>query len=308
MKRFTNHRAVYILTLLVSSFFMLYGCGGGGGSAVVPGNPAVTGAETITGTAIKGPVHGATIRAYAIAQGRKGVELATAITDSLGNFMLSMPGYSGPIMLVLSGGTYTDEATGTNMPMGANDVMTALIPSIASGGTTTGIQITPLTSIAQTMAQGMASGMTTTNIVAANAAVGKYFMVSDILFTPPMNPLIADSGNGATQDMVNYGMTIAAMTQYANSIGLSDSSRIVTALMEDASDGIMNGMMGSTSISLSSGMGMMGSSTMMQSSAGTTGLADAMNAFTSSAMNRSGVAASTVQALITQLSTTNGVI
>ncbi len=63
-------------------------------------------------------------------------------------------------------------------------------------------------------------------------------------------------------------MSIAAMSQYAKTIGMTTSSSgMVTAMMKDASDGVMNGMMGSTAISMAGMGGMMGG--MMQSSAGT---------------------------------------
>ena len=49
-------------------------------------------------------------------------------------------------------------------------------------------------------------------------------------------------------------MSIAAMSQYAKTIGMTTSSTMVTAMMDDASDGVMNGMMGSTPVSMG-GMG-----------------------------------------------------
>ncbi len=315
MKRCKNHHAALVLILLFGFLFALSGCGGGGGtSAVAPVSPGTATAATMNGTAVKGPVNRGTIRAYAVDSGVKGSMLASALTDSTGNFSMTIHNYSGPVMLVMSGGTYTDEATGSMMTMGTTDVMTAMVPTISSGATVTGIMITPLTSMAQTMAAHLASGMTTTNMDAANTAVGNYFMVNDILHTMPVNPLVTGSATGASQDSINYGISLAAMTQYAQSIGMPDSSGIVTAMMDDASDGVMNGMTGSTQISMS-GMGGMGSGMMgggggpmMQSNAGTTGLATAMTDFMNSSMNKSGLTAADMNALISHLSTTNGTL
>ncbi len=304
MKIFKKSQAVFVL--MIGSLFMLFGCGGGGGGSVT--TPGTTGSGMISGTAVKGPVSGGTVMAYAVNNGAKGVMLASATTDTQGNFSMNIDNYTGPVMLLMSGGTYTDEATGSVMPMGANDVMTALIPMMASNATMTGVQVTPLTSMAQAMASTMASGMTATNSEAANTAVGHYFMVNDILHTTPMNPLVAGSGAGATQDMRNYGMTVAAMTQLAQTLGMPDSSGIVTAMMDDATDGTMNGMMGSTQITMGGGMSMMGGGTMMQSTAGTSGLGNAMTAFLGSGMNQSGLTATDMQALISRLTTTNGTI
>jgi hypothetical protein len=159
------------------------------------------------------------------------------------------------------------------------------------------------------MAQYMAGGMMSANAAAANGAVGNYFMVGDILLTSPMDPSMSGSGSGATQAQKDYGMSIAAMSQYAKTIGMTvSSSGMVTAMMKDAADGTMNGMMGSTSISMGGmGGGMMGG-TMMQSSAGTTGLATAMTVFVGSSTNKSGATTTDMQTLVTKLSTSTGTI
>ena len=82
-------------------------------------------------------------------------------------------------------------------------------------------------------------------LAAANTAVGNYFMAGDILRTSPMDPSMMGSASGATQAQKNHGMSIAAMSQYAKTIRMTmSSSGMVTAMMKDASDGTMNGMMG----------------------------------------------------------------
>jgi hypothetical protein len=238
-----------------------------------------------------------------------GAQLASGTTNSMGSFSLSLGAYSGPVMLKMSGGTYDNLATGTTMTMMTGDVMTAVISNISSGGTVTGIQMTPLTSMAQAMANNMAGGMTGTNITSANTSVCNYFMVTDILQTMPMNAAAAGSGGTATTAMKNYGIAIAAMSQYAQTIGMTDPAALITAMMNDASDGIMNGKMGSTSITMGGmGGGMMGGGTMMQSTAGTSGLATAMTTFMGSAANKSGLSATDMQTLINTLAASNGTI
>jgi hypothetical protein len=119
-----------------------------------------------------------------------------------------------------------------------------------------------------------------------------------------MNPLVP--GAGATLDAKNYGMTLAAMSQYAKTLNMAVSSTLVTAMMNDASDGVMNGKKGTGSISMAMG-GMMGSS-MMAATAGTSGLASAMTAFMNSAANASGLSTADMAALMLKLNTTNGQI
>lgn len=282
----------------------LAGCGGGGGGGTGPtdtGPPAPV-SGTVSGTATKGPVIGATVTAYAISGGAMGARIASASTDAQGNFSLAMGGHSGPVMLQTTGGTFTDEASGTTMSMLSGDAMTAVLPAMVAGTTVSGIQLTPLTSMAQSLAQRLAGGMTDANIGTANSTVGSYFMVSDILRTRPIDALVSGSGNAASQDAINYGMTLAAMSQLARDQGMISSSAMVTAMMNDASDGIMDGRMAGSALM----MGGIGSSAMMPATAGTSGLASAMAAFMVSAQNRSGVTAATMQQLMTKLNGSGG--
>ncbi len=313
MRKHKKLRVMLALTLLIGSLSLLFGCGGAGSSSLTTpgGNSGTTGTNgtngMISGTAVKGPISGGTVTAFAITNGTMGMQLASGTTDSQGNFNMSIGDYTGSLMLQMSGGTYVDEATGATVTMAPGDVMTAVISSLSTGTTITGIQVTPLTSMAQAMANNMAGGMMDANITAANTAIGNYFMVNDILHTQPMNPLVSGSSTTATLDMRNYGMAIAAMTQYAKNIGMTSSSGIVTSMMIDASDGVLNGMMGSTQITMGGiGGGMMGGGTMMQSTAGTTGLATAMTQFMGSALNRSGLTLTDMQTLMDRLGSSSG--
>jgi hypothetical protein len=298
-KFFASRRPVETLALL-GSLLLLFGCGG----ANTTTSPAI-GNGSMSGTAVYGPMNNAVLKAFAISNGVAGGQLGSSATDAQGSFTVAIGNYSGPVMLQVSGGSYTDDATGTSMPMQPSDVMTSVVPAVTAGSTTTGIQVTPLTSMAQARAQNMAGGMTDTNIAAANAAMASYFSVGDVLHTPPMNPLAPGSAASASQDAKNYGMIIAAMSQYAATIGMPNSSSVITAMMEDASDGVLDGMMGGTPISMN-GMGGMTGGAMMQPTAGSTELATAMARFMTSAMNKSGVTASDMQPLVTQLAGSGG--
>ncbi|MHB8908638.1 MAG: c-type cytochrome [Syntrophales bacterium] len=285
------------IMLAIGSSLLLFGCGGGSGG----GDGATSSVNgMITGTAVKGPVNGATVTAFAINNGVMGAQIGNGATDAQGNFTLSIGTYSGPVMLRMSGGTYTDEATGATVTMQPGDIMTSVMPQAIAGSVMAGVQITPLTSMAQARAQAMSGGMSAANITAANTMMGNYFSVSDILYTRPMNPLTAGSGTGATQDMRNYGMVLAAMSKYAPTIGMPFSSGMVTAMMDDAADGVLNGMMGSTQI-MTGGMGGMMGNSPLPANAGTSGLANAMTGFMTSAMNRSGLTVADMQALMNKM-------
>ncbi len=233
-----------LMTQLAGSNGQLPGAGG-----------TVSPQGTMSGTAFMGGMSSGTVTAYSVSNGTMGPQIGMSTVDASGHFSIPLGAYAGTVMLQMTGGTFMDPATGTTMTMQSGNVVTSCVPSVAAGSTTTGVQVTPLTSMAQMMAQYMAGGMTAANAGAANTAVGNYFMVGDILMTSPMDPAVAGSGSGADQNRKNYGMSIAAMSQYANTVGMTvSSSGMVTAMMKDASDGVMNGMMGSTSISMG-GMG-----------------------------------------------------
>lgn len=287
---------------MVMTALLATACGGGGGgtSADFVGSG---GTGFVSGTVTKGPVDKATVTAYAISGGQMGAQIGSAAsTDVNGNFRIDIGAYSGAVLLQMSGGSYIDEAAGTSMAMAAGDVMTAVMPSVQAGAGNSGVQVTPLTAMAQAMAQHMSGGMTDANIAAANTAMGNNFSVSDILHVQPMNPLLAGSGSGASQDAKNYGMTLAAMSQYAQqTLGLSSSSSMVTAMMNDATDGVLNGKAGSTPVQ----MGGMGGGMMLPPSAGTSGMGAAMNAFMNSPKNKSGV---TTPDLVNKLNGASGSI
>lgn len=280
------------LTLLLAA-----ACGGGGDATVAGVGSGGTG--YLAGTVTKGPVGSATVKAFGVTGGQIDAQVGAATTDADGNFRMAIGTYAGPLMLQASGGSYIDEATGEPMSQAAGDVMTVALPTVAAGATTAGVQVTPVTAMAQTLAQRMAGGMTDANITAANTAMGRYFSIADIVHVPPMNPLV--TGAGASVDAQNYGMTLAAMSRYAQSLGLSSSSAMVTALMNDAADGMMDGKTGSTPVQ----MGGMAGGMMMPSTAGTSGLGASMNAFVNSTQNKSGV---TAAALMDRLMGTSGQI
>lgn len=287
-----------LLIAAVATALLQAACGGGGDGVGSGGTGIVSGAV------VKGPAANATVSAYAVGDGRVGAALGSTVTDGEGKFTLPIGSYSGPLMLQASGGTFRDEATGALMTMASGDVMTAVLASVASGASVSGVQVTPLTSMAQARAQQMAGGMTEGNITTANAALGNYFSVSDILRVAPMNPLIAGSGARASADSRNYGMTLAAISQYAKTLGMTNTSALVTSMMRDASDGMMDGKRGSATISMEMG-GTMGGATMPRA-AGTSGLAAGMTSFASSPANVSGLTATDLAPLVQELSGSNG--
>jgi hypothetical protein len=299
-------RALFGLSAVALSASLLVACGGGSGSSG-GGSPGSVTTGTLSGTATKGPVSSATVKAFAINNGAKGSQLGSAMTDASGNFTMTMDAYSGPVMLQVHGGSYLDEATGVRMSMLDADELTCVVPTVTvtAGSTTAGVQVTPLTSMAQAWAEHMAGGMTMANATMANSRIGAAYVGpgADIVMMHPIDPTVAGSANGASLEAKNYGMMLAAMSQAAHDLGMTtSSSAMVTAMLDDASDGIMDGRMGGTAINMSGMGGMMGGGSMM-STVGTSQLATSMATFINNlAMNRSGVTSvAEMQSLMNQM-------
>ena len=159
-----------------------------GATGQLSGTGGGTTAGAISGTAFMGRMQAGTMTAYAVAEGVMGAQLGASPLDASGHFGMSIGGYAGPVMLRLTEGSYTDEATGTGMTMADGEVLTACLPAVTAGASVGGVQATPLTAMAQDRAQHLAGGMTGANVMAANAAIGSYFMVDDLLMTAPMDP------------------------------------------------------------------------------------------------------------------------
>lgn len=279
MKAGTMKKTRILLSALVLS--VLSACGGGGG-----GSSTAQSTGGVSGVVTKGPLNAATVTAYAISSGQMGNQLASTVTDATGQFSLTVGGYTGPMLLQVSGGSFVDEATGLTMGMAPGDVMTLVLPSSSVGqGGMSGLQVTPVTSMAQMLALRMSGGMNDANIQAANAAMGSYFSIADIVHTAPMNPLMAGSGTNASIDAQNYGMVLASISQYAQIRGMSTTSSMVLALMMDAADGLMDGMAFGAPIVTSTASG----NIQLPTDAGRAGLSGAMNVFMNSARNKSGV-------------------
>ena len=97
MTRSTTFAFVMAIGLALTACGGGGGGGGGSGSVTPPPPPPVTG--TVSGTAVKGPVNGGTMTAYALSNGAMGAKIASATTNADGTFSLAMGSYAGPVML-----------------------------------------------------------------------------------------------------------------------------------------------------------------------------------------------------------------
>lgn len=114
------------------------------------GNPVVD----VSGTATLGPVSGATITAYILnSDGTRGAALGSATTSTSGTFKLSLE-TSSPITLVMTGGSYMDEARATLVTISAGFELEIWAPA---GPSATSLHLHALSTIAAARAKNLAA-------------------------------------------------------------------------------------------------------------------------------------------------------
>ena len=238
-KRKKNYKVLALLLTLMAVAGLTACGGGGGGSASSSSTGSTSGGSNtptsntiINGLASKGPITGGTASVYSITNGQMGNLLATATTASDGTFTANIGAYNGPVMVQVTGGSYTDEATGKTVQMGSLMLRTAI--GAAAGNVN--VAVTPLTEAA---VQYMNGNLTSNMILLANSLIATKFGMSDIVQTFPQN-VLSSANAAANSSQTYYGLTLAAMSQMAASNNLSIStimSDIVTDLANTSSSG-----------------------------------------------------------------------
>ena len=101
----------------------------------------------MTGALVANRIDGATVQAYALnVDGTlsEAVSRGEVTTDADGHFLIKVFDRSTPVILVATGGSYTDEATGELIDMASDTLRTAL-PDVTAADD---VAITPVTELA----------------------------------------------------------------------------------------------------------------------------------------------------------------
>ncbi|MGV6806942.1 MAG: cadherin-like domain-containing protein, partial [bacterium] len=220
--------------LLLSVFLGACGGGGGGGSSA-PASPTTV---SVTGTASKGALFNATITAFPLnSDGSRGATpIATTTTDATGNYQLTL-NPSQFVVLVVTGGSYVDEATMTTLSLAPGEEFEAYAQVPANGQIR--VNITPLTSMAAAQARSHIAndGQTLAAAVAnANAEISATFDVGDVLTTNL--PSLVSLGSASVQE-INYVLLLAGFSQMDSNDGGQSAVDIVDAVAADVNtDGL----------------------------------------------------------------------
>ncbi|MGV3569530.1 MAG: hypothetical protein ACO1PB_02945 [Ramlibacter sp.] len=193
----SRHAPLAILSA-VGAAALLVACGGGGGG----GSASTT---ALSGSVVKGPVAGAEVCAYRATAAGKGDKIACVTTGSTGSYAMDIA-YEGDVVVEASGGSYTDEATGKAATL--DTPMQVVVR--ANGGNVTGV-VTPLTSVAYSLAKGAGGGLTSAGFTtAATSVAGKFRLASVDIATA--TPTVSGTPDA-------YGRLLRAISQFQASGG-----------------------------------------------------------------------------------------
>ena len=201
---------------------------GGGGGSDNSIQPKPTTGTSISGIASKGPIDGGTVNAYAInpIDGSKGDLKGTSTTNSDGTFTIDLGDYVGDVIIEVTGGSYTDEATNSTM---TNSLMRTVLANV-SGNVTS--QVTPLTELAvQTIENKTSGAIDVAQIDSANALVSN-IVGTDILTTPPAD-VLSPTANTLSPASQSYGLALASISEMVKLGYATDTADAIAIIADD---------------------------------------------------------------------------
>lgn len=205
--------------LLACTSLVIVSCGGGGGSSGSDSSTTEPTRYTITASVMKGPVDGADCELYSItAAGEAGTLLDSGTSaDGVVSFSTTT---TGSRFVVCSGGTYTDESTGTTLTA-------PQLRAVVSGSGNADITVSPLTELAVALAADL-------NQV-DNDAVADAFGLDGVDITDTV-PTDLNQEAAADDAAGNYGTVLAIVSQYQNDRGAT-LEQVMATLTTDLADG-----------------------------------------------------------------------
>jgi hypothetical protein len=217
---------IFVFTIL------LIACGGGGGGG--GGTPPADNGYTVSGVASKGLLRDGTVNLHAIdANGaKKTPALATTTTDSAGAYSATID-YNGSLLVEVSGGTYTDEATGTESSLSG-----VLRTAIAEVSGPANIAVSPLTELAVRRAE-VGDKLLVGHISAANAMVSQ-LVDCDITTTFPLDPQNSQLFADGSTDEQNYTLMLATLSQMATIDDYENIDAVLAAVETDLDDSVLD--------------------------------------------------------------------
>lgn len=224
----------YILVLMIVLNFN--GCSG-----TRTGNPVTD----VTGTATLGPVSNATVTAYLLnSDGTRGAALGSAVTSSGGAFTIAVES-SSPLILVMTGGVYTDEARTTQVTIPAGFELEIWAPA---GASASGLHLHALSTIAAARARNLVATAGLTNAHAQSVLnTASIFGLSNI-DTGTIKPDVFTVSGGVPNPAAStakLGLVISGLSQLMEDqqprLDPIKQLSLIQNMAHDYSDGVFDG-------------------------------------------------------------------
>jgi len=239
--------------------------------------------STISGSAVKGYVGSATVDVYQyVDNGQRGTLLASTSTDSRGNYSVSF-NFRGIVEVVVSDGSYKDEASGTTVTLGTESLRN--IVSIDQRTKT--VAVTALTTIVAEHVNANAGAGIETAIANANAKVSAAFGLSGVDLTTVIPSDFSSPALGHSIAQLKYGVIQAGLSQLIKDQHLSADKvlELIQDIANDFSDGSFDGKKGAAALTFALSI---------TPKEALTGMNTAIENYMNSASNKSGVALSSL--------------
>ena len=204
------HPAIFFLVIGIAFTLLLEGCkggGSGGGNGATPRPPG-----TVSGTAFDGLVRNGTVNVWSF-NGTSGAHLGSGTTDNEGHYSLSITAESQPVLIEVTGGTYTEEASGKTVTLNAQANKLLAVANYTSGKALS-TSVTYYTTLATGLAQYLIkSGMPVAQAVSkANTRMGELAGVN-IANVVPVDITSISSAKPSLDDALRYSFATAAISE-----------------------------------------------------------------------------------------------
>src|SRR3569832_1027620 len=187
---------------------ILVACGGGSGDL-----PPVRPSSVVSGNAVDAEIQIGQVTIYAFGRSGKGERLGGGVTDARGFYSIELRAPSQPVLIEVSGGRYTEEASGVAVDVGEGQVLRAVAHYVS--GQPLSLMVTPLTQLAAGLAeyQIMHNTKTRTAVDVALASMNNLFglAVSDVV---PRNTCAAGGATDQLSAPYIYGFFLAALSSF----------------------------------------------------------------------------------------------
>ncbi|HEY9488316.1 MAG TPA: hypothetical protein VIQ51_08290 [Chryseosolibacter sp.] len=246
--------------------------------------------SNVSGTAAKGYVANADVNVYAYLEtGARGKLLASTKTDAKGKYSVKV-NHRGAAEVVVSNGTYKDEATGETVTIGSKHELRTVVILNAEKEVAA---VTALTTIAAAHVDAHASAGIATAIANANARVSTAFGLSGINLTETIPSDFSYEAVTHSQAQVKYGIIQAGLSQVVKEQGLAAEKllELIADISADYSDDSFNNSKGSVALQIALSV------TPVQAM---TGLNVAIENYMKGPNNHSGVASGSVSVTVPQ--------